>query len=89
MEIEIFIQAYLVYCGNLCQFIIVFPLIVSVDPTGTTIQYIYLLTSAVNRPWDPQQGVSTIYPVQHRCSPTHKPVCITVTQQLLLTGEYN
>lgn len=42
MEIEIFIQAYLVDCGNLCQFISVFPLIVSVDPTGTTIQYIYL-----------------------------------------------
>lgn len=42
MEIEIFIQAYLVDCGDLCQFINVFPLIVSVDPTGTTIQYIYL-----------------------------------------------
>lgn len=42
MEIEIFIQAYLVDCGDLCQFINVFPLIVSVDPTGTTIQHIYL-----------------------------------------------
>lgn len=42
MDIEISIQAYLVDCSDLFQFIKAFPLIVSVDPTGTIIQYINL-----------------------------------------------
>lgn len=44
MDIEIFIQSYLVDYSDLCQFIKVFPLIVSVDPTGTiihTLSYIH------------------------------------------------